>query len=528
MGATHYQGDWVLGALLDDRAERWGDERAVLSADGDLSYGQVRDRAQRVAAGLRALGVRPGDRVATMLDSTIDYLAAWHGIVWAGAVDVPVNGELRGTFLAHVLRDSGCTVLFLQGRWLDRLAGLALPDLEHVVVVGEPEDDAPGVMLHPFAGLLGHAPAPAAARDGADLAHIMYTSGTTGASKGVMGSHRSACWITQGYIEALTLGPEDVGYSMFPLFHTMGRGAMVTTSFWVRCPVVLRPRFSVSGFWDDVRATGATFFGYFGAVILFLWREPERPGDREHRVRAAFGASAPAEIADAWERRFGVKLVEVYGSTELGLAAIAAPDAIRRGTMGRPVGHLELQVHDERGERLPPGMVGEIVGRPRRPGAIFSGYWRRPEETLRAFRDLWFHSGDAGLIDADGYVVFRDRMGDSIRRRGQQISSFEVEEAVRSHPRVVECAAFAVPSEHADDEVMVAVVLDGDADFAAADLCAELVALMPRFALPRYIRVVASLPKTPTQRVQKYRLRADGVTADTLDREALGIVPARD
>jgi crotonobetaine/carnitine-CoA ligase len=228
-----------------------------------------------------------------------------------------------------------------------------------------------------------------------------------------------------------------------------------------------------------------------------------------------------------WEERFGIHLAEVYGSTELGLAAISSPMARRPGTMGQPVDHLEIAVHDERDRQVAPGVKGEIVARPREPQAMFDGYWGAPGQTLSAFRNLWFHSGDSGSMDEDGYLTFSDRMGDAIRRRGQQISSFEVEEAVRGHPLIVECAAYPVPSEHGDDEVMVAVVIEPDAEFDASSFFADLIGVMPRFALPRYVRAMASLPQTPTQRVQKYKLRAEGITADTFDRESLGVVPAR-
>ncbi|HEX3910422.1 MAG TPA: AMP-binding protein [Solirubrobacteraceae bacterium] len=557
---TRYDGEWVITALLEDRARRLTDRTGVRSLDGDLSYGELADRAARIASGLRELGVQPGDRVATMLESTIDYLAAWHGTIWAGAIDVPVNTELRGGFLAHILRDSGARVLIVQDRWIGRLAELELPELEHVIAVpdaasaaraatvgeatGQPPAASPAVgtrsapggetsaagtrPLHRWSDLLGLDPGARVARTPEDLIYILYTSGTTGPSKGVCYTNRSASWLVQACRETLELRPGDVGYSMFPLFHTMGRSALVTASLWMGSPVVLRPRFSVSGFWRDIREQGVTWFGYFGAVILFLWREPEQADDAENPARLAFGASAPAELIEPWERRFGLRLHETYGSTELGTVACPKANAIKRPTMGRPVSHIEVEIHDERDEPVPPGALGEIVARPRRAGAIFAGYWNRPAETVEAWRNLWFHSGDAGTLDEDGCLTFRDRKKDSIRRRGENISSFEVERAVRSLELVVECAAYPVPSEHGDDEVMVAIVIEPDGTLDASAFCAELIPLMPRFAIPRYVRVLAELPKTPSQRVRKHELRAEGVTADTFDREALGVMPARD
>lgn len=520
-----YDGRWTIGNLIEDRADRMPDRVAVESPSGALTYGQLVDRARRVASGLRDLAVMPDDRVATMLPTGLDYLAAWLGITWAGGIDVPINPELRGTFLRHVLADSGADVLIVDSTWADRVVALGLPTLKHVVIVGTPPDVSLPMTTHAFDDLLSSSPGPMARRDERDVAHLLYTSGTTGPSKGVVHSHLSCGWLTQGYLDNLHLTSDDCGYSMFPLHHVMGRGAMVTTAFWAGCRVVLRPRFTATGFWDDIRESGATYFGYFGAVLLFLSRQEPSPDDTDHRVRVAFGASAPPEILGEWRRRFGFDLVEVYGSTELGLASCSPLDQAKPGTMGRPVPYLELAVHDEQGRVVPPGTVGEIVARPRQPGAMMSGYWGRPQETLDAIRDLWFRSGDAGSIDEDGYLTFKDRIKDSIRRRGENISSFEVEEAVRSLPTIADCAAYPVPSEHSDDEVMVAVVVDGDLDHE--EFFRRLIESMPRFAVPRYVRIVADLPRTPTQKIQKFLLREEGITQDTIDREALGIHPPR-
>ena len=525
---TTYEGPWVAAALVADRAERWPDRTAIALTDGDLTYAALADRAARIGGGLRRLGLGPGDVVATMLDAGADACAAWHGSSWAGVVEAPINTELRGRFLEHQLNDSGARALVVDGRLLDRVAELELPRLEHLVVVGETDVEIPaGMEPHAFAELLEHVPVGPVRRDEADVACILYTSGTTGPSKGVVHTNRSICWISQPYISRLSLTADDVGYSMFPLFHTMGRCAMVTTSLWVGAPVVLRRRFSVSAFWDDIRSSGTTWFGYFGAVILFLWREPPAGADRAHRVRVAYGASAPADIRSPWQERFGFPLVEVYGSTELGLAACTTPGTVKPGTMGVPVDHLELRVHDELDDPAPPGVRGEIVARPRVPNGMCAGYWNRPGDTLHAFRNLWFHSGDAGFMDDEGHLVFTDRLKDSIRRRGENISSFEVEDAVRTYPDVVECAAYPVPSEQSDDEVMVSIVLEADATFEIESFFEHLVPLMPAFAVPRYVRVVDELPKTPTQRVRKVELREQGVTAGTVDRDALGIHPQR-
>ena len=458
--SRRYTGDWIVTSLLVDRAERFADEVAIAAEDGHATYAGLVERAARVGGLLTALGVQPGDRVATMVPSSLDYVAAWHGIVWAGAVDVPVNVEFRGGFLEHVLRDSGSTVLVLDARYLSRLHAIDLGDVRHLLVVGSVEGEPPvGVEVHAFADALAHDPRDRHPATETDPTYIMYTSGTTGPSKGAVHCNRSSIHYIMPFVEGLDLADDDVCYSMFPLFHQMGRSACTTSSLWVGNRVELRSGFSASGFWDDIRACGATWAGYFGAVVLFLWQQEPRPDDRDHGLRRAFGSSAAPELIVPWEERFGVTLFEVYGSTEIGLGSGLGTGPRKLGTMGLPCRHLEVQIVDERDEPVPAGVVGEALWRPKYPYAIFQGYWNRPEATLETFRNLWYHSGDAGYLDDEGYFVFKDRIKDSIRRRGENISSFEVEQAVREQPGVVEAAAYAVPGiVSTEEEVMVAVV----------------------------------------------------------------------
>lgn len=527
-----YDGEWVVSSLLDDRAERYPDIAAVSATDEELSFGALRERAQRVAAGLLDLGIVPSDRVATMLEPSTAYLAAWFGISWAGAVDVPVNTAYRGIFLEHVLSESGARILVIDERWVDRLAGLHVPQLEHVIMVtssrAAADVPAAAVPLHRLDDLLSMEPVGRVPRAETDLAYILFTSGTTGASKGVVHVNRSALWCARATMDSLELTHEDAVYSMFPLFHVTARSSVVTSTLWSRGRVILRDGFSVSNFWDDIRASRATWFAYMGAIIALLHKQPPRPEDADNMLRLGFGAAAPPSIADEFERRFGLELFEVYGSTELGPATAPRPGRIKRGTMGLPCDHVITEIHDEQDNPLPPNVRGEIVCRPRVPYGLFQGYWNRPEETLEAFRNLWFHTGDAGHLDDDGHLVFTDRIKDSLRRRGENISSFEVERAVALHPAVLEAAAYALPSELGDDEVAIAVIPQDGQDLDVADLYDFCIRTMPRFTVPRYIRIVPELPKTPSQRVQKFKLREEGVAPGTHDRDALGIVVPKD
>jgi crotonobetaine/carnitine-CoA ligase len=538
-----YDGPWVVSRLLADRADRFGDDTAIRARDGAVTtYAELAAGAARVAGGLASLGVEPGDRVATMLDPGVEYLRTWFASAWAGAIEVPVNTDFKGIFLEHVLRQSGASVLVMHARWLDRLAGLDLPDLRHVVLVGTETGTtttttttttgaaagtATGPRVVPFAELSGTAPLGLVDRDEHDVVYVMYTSGTSGPSKGAVHSNRSALWNAYAWLDVLELADDDVAYSMFPLFHVTARSAVVTSTIWAGGQVALRDGFSVSRFWDDVRESDATFFAYMGSVVHLLFAAEPSERDTDHRVRLAFGAAAPPAIVEPFERRFGFELMEVYGSTELGLATAPRRGHRVRGTMGAVCPHVELQVHDEHGHEVAPGDSGEIVARPRSPHAIFQGYWADPEATVHAFRNLWFHSGDRGLLRPDGELVFVDRIKDVIRRRGENISSFEVERSVQQHVDVLEAAAYALPSDAGEDEVAVAVVLRESAHPDPEALLAFFVEVLPRFAVPRYVRFVESLPKTPSQRVQKYKLRDAGITDDTHDREALGVVVPR-
>ena len=516
--------------MLATQADTIGDQVAFSSLRGELSYTDVAALAGRFGRGLIGLGVRPGDRVATMLDPTYDYLAAWFGTSWSGGIDVPVNTALKGELLQHILASSGSSVMVLDARFLPRLQGLHLPDLRHLIVVGDPAAEAPaGVALHPHAEILAHdALAGPVDRDESDLVYVMFTSGTTGPSKGAMLSNRAAMWNVRSWIDIMNLTEQDVGYSMFPLFHVTARSAVISSTLWAGGRVALREAFSVRDFWNVAREEGATFFGYMGAIIHLLYAQDPDPRDADNQLRVAFGAAAPPAIITAFEQRFGLRLIETYGSTELGPASALLPDTPERGTMGPPQPHVTIEIHDEKDDPVPVGVSGEIVVRPTVREGIFGGYWGMPEETLHAFRNLWFHTGDGGRFTEQGNLVFTDRIKDSIRRRGENISSFEVERAVQHHPDVLECAAYAVPSELSEDEVMLAVVVRAGHEVTGEQVLKHCIEVLPRFAVPRYVRFVDVLPKTPSERIKKYLLRAEGVTADTTDREAIGLIIPRD
>jgi crotonobetaine/carnitine-CoA ligase len=355
-----------------------------------------------------------------------------------------------------------------------------------------------------------------------DTSCILYTSGTTGPSKGVVLTHAANFFLARNCVDLMAYGPSDVVFNAFPLFHANARYSGVLPVMYADGESVIYTRFSASGFWDTCREHGVTAFNYMGALLMMLFKQPERADDADNPVRRAYGAPAPVTIYQDFEHRFGLQLVEVYGSTEAGTVTMNTVESFRVGSCGRAVPYFEVEIHDDHDHRLGPGEVGEIVVRPREPHALFERYHDLPEQTLHAFRNLWFHTGDRGRLDEDGFFYYVDRMKDAIRRRGENISSWEVEKVVTSHDSVAEAAAIGVPSDLSEEEVLIVVVAKPGHEIdpvSLLDLCVER---LPHYAVPRYVRVAAELPKTASQRVEKYVLRAEGLPPGTWDREDHG------
>jgi crotonobetaine/carnitine-CoA ligase len=527
-----YGGARTLGAILEARAAEQPERELVRFEHGALTYGVFDEQASRVANALGELGLAKGDKAAIQLANSPEYLAAWFGMARAGIVEVPLNVGLRGDLLAYVLNQAECSAFVVAAEWLPRLAAIAgrLETLRHVVVVGEADGDAGGVATIPFAELLtADATRSPVVVEPHDVSVILFTSGTTGPSKGVVLSHNANFRLaTVATIDVMDYAEDERLYTAFPLFHVNAKYTSVLPAMILdRGSLVMRDRFSASRFWDVCRAEDVTAFNFMGALLLMLQKQPERPDDLDNPVRKGFGAPAPAAITPDFERRFGVQLCEMYGTTEFGNATGNRPSDRVIGSCGRALPDCEVEIHDEHDNPLPPGVEGEIVVRPRTPHQMIEEYYRMPEASLQAFRNLWFHSGDRGRTDENGFFYYVDRMKDAIRRRGENISSWEVEQVLNAHDAVEESAALGVPSELTEEEVLVVVKLKPAHELAPEALLDFAQERLPHFAVPRYVRFVDELPKNPAQRIEKYRLREEGVTADTWDRESVGYVVVR-
>lgn len=512
----------TLPVMLAARAQTFG-ERVLFKAGRDsLSYSQAREVAASMAGALLAAGIGPGDRVALMCGNRIEFMRLFLGCAWLGAIAVPINTASRGPQLQHILRNCGARLLAIEPALTAVLSDLQLADLalKQLWLIGEGQAAAlPGLSLAamPERGVAieSHCVGPA------DTVAILYTSGTTGASKAVCCPHAQYYWWGVHTAALLGVREGDVLHSVLPLFHTNALNtfyqALLTGSTFVS-----EPRFSVSGFTRSLIEHGATVTYLLGAMVPMLLSKPASAADREHKVRVALAPGVPAEFHERFRERFGIGIVDGYGSTETNFVIGATLDEQQPGTMGRVRAGFHARVVDEFDNVVPDGEPGELVLRADEPFAFSSGYFQMASETVAAWRNLWFHSGDRVVRQADGYFRFVDRMKDSIRRRGENISSFEVEQVIASHPAVANAAVFPVKSSLAEDEVMAAIVLrEGQVLTAPAllDFCRPL---LPYFAVPRFVEFVAQLPTNESGKVQKFKLRERGVTAATWDRETAG------
>ena len=524
----------TIDALLAAQAAAVPDRVFLRFDDGDLTFAETDRRVDALAAGLAALGVSRGQLVAVLLPNGAAFVVTWLALCRRGAVATLVNTALRGPALAHALDLTTAGLVVVDDSLVPSLAPIVAEgaSLDRAVVVGATDGStkaltAAGVevidhaSLPGLAGVGGSVP-PVPTHTVTDPAMVLFTSGTTGPSKGCVISHRYAVRQAQLMIEHYGLRPDDVLYSPFPLFHLDASVLTVMPALVLGTTAAIGGRFSASGFWTEVRRFGATVFDFMGATLTMLHKRPPAPDDTDHPVRLAWGVPVP-EFAPEFEERFGLRLVEAYGSTDAGVPIYQPLDEPRRpGSCGRAIPQYDIAVVDDADREVAAGEAGELVVRPNEPSLLSDGYYGQPEATLASRRNLWFHTGDLVRRDAEGYVYFVGRTTDSIRRRGENISAFEIEEVVKLHPLVLDAAAYGVPSELSEDDVMVAVVVRPGEVLAPVDLVAFCAERMARHMLPRYVDLVPELPRTPTEKVDKAVLRSRGITPSAWDREAAG------
>ena len=518
---------------VPERLQRWATEHPdrpfVVEADGrTATYGEFHAESLVWASAYRSLGLGAGDNVVTMVKPSVTAYASWLGMCWLKVVDVGCNTDYQGQMLAYLLNQSRSRVAVVDAQLLPRILAVAadVPGLEAVVVLGDDAGASTGGA--PFRIVTSDALLadlkPADDLDPPkvwDIAMMTYTSGTTGASKGVLVAWAQVHEGCLGLIPPDDLDESDAFYSPFPMFHSSGRAAVCLMSLHGG-RVVIRDQFSASAYWDDIKRHGCTTTGLVGAMTAFLWGQPASADDADNPLKRAVMFPVVANFRE-FEARFGLKLTTMYAMTEVGPTFSTGWNITDHASCGTVRDEYEVRLVDEHDFEVPVGEVGELIVRHRYPWALNQGYFDMPDKTAEAWRNGWFHTGDAFRCDEQGRFYFVDRIKDALRRRGENISSFEVEGLVNAHPGVLECAAIPVPSEWGEDEIKVCVVRS-DETLTEERLVRDLIETMPRFMVPRFVELTDSLPKTEaTQRVKKNLLRADPLNDRTWDREAVGI-----
>ncbi len=527
MAATDIAHERVIQRELKKKVEQFGNREFFCFRDETFGYLDLDRESDRVAAGLQALGVGKGDKVGIIMNNRPEFLFLWFGLCKLGAVEVPINIAHRGDVLIYMVDHADCRLIVMEAQFLDRVEPVLkdLSKVEKLVILNDTDTAIPslGKPVMDWRTVIDN--------DGkfeepeviwSDPFIIMFTSGTTGPSKGSYMPHNYA--LCMG--EMVTLGAEytdsDRLYNALPLFHGNAQLLSTMPALMSGGRVVLAERFSLTGFWPDVKKYGCTAFNYIGIILPFLLALPPESSDADNPLRILVGGGCSAEVFDLVEQRFNLKILEGYGMSEIGLPLGSRLSERRKGSVGKVAPGYEVKIVDDNGMEVENNVPGELLIRTQEPYAMLLEYYKMPEKTVEAWRDCWFHTGDYLTRDEEGYYYFVDRKKDALRRRGENISSYEVEKIINEHPAIMESAAIAAKSELSEDEVMVCITLKPGAALepeALIDFCQEKMAY---FMIPRYVRILPQLPKTHTLRVQKNVLRDQGVTPDTWDREKAG------
>jgi len=532
----------TLGGLLDERLAADPDSLFLDCCGTPYTAATLNEAAAKVAGALAELGVRHGSTVAVILENGPAAVLSWVAVQRLGAIFVPVNTALKGELLRHQLSDASASVVIVQQDLLSRPAEIldSIDSVEHLVVVGQVPDGpmfpaglSVKASLHAWDDLRTASPWAGTLVRPSDLAGIVYTGGTTGPSKGCALSHSYHVSIARHIIASWNRTPEDVVWSPLPLFHFNAISNMLTGTLLTGGQAHISRRFSVSRFWPEINAAGATIASLLGSLAVMVARAEDTPLARNSgapeantTLRLLTGAPIPPEIDDLMRSRWGIDIFSAaYGTTEASLISwLPSGRPSKPGSAGIVNDEaFDVRIFDDEDNEVPVGADGEIVCRPLAPHVMFEGYWKRPEATLDVFRNLWLHTGDIGRVDSDGYLYFVGRKAEYLRRRGENISSWEMEKVFHEHQDIADVCVHAVASEVAEDDVKVTAVLRHGATLTEEQLCRWAIDRLPYFAVPRYVEFRAPLPLSETGRATKNLLKEEGVTSATWDREAAGL-----
>lgn len=530
----------TIGRLLADKAERIPNKTFLLWQGQAYSYAELETMTNRYANGFASHGIGHGTHVAVLLPNCPEFFWVVWGLGKIGAVVVPINTAAKGEMLRYFIDQSDASCVVLDSEFANNVGALSdqLPKVKQFFFRGDRAESisclgSATVPMHELEKLEvmneGQPPLGLVRHD--DIQSIMYTSGTTGPSKGVMTPHSQGHAVGRSLVIDFGYVPDDILYTCLPLFHSNALWYTCYAALWADATIAMSPRFSATRFWDEIRTSGATQFNTLGAMTNIIWKLPPVSQDRDHVLRQCMSVPVPKEIYQEIQTRYGVTLTSVYAMTENFAMTRFKPDdpPAKAGSAGRAREDCELRIVDDDGRELHSGEVGEIWMRPLQEGSMMKGYYKMPAETAREFVGDWFRTGDRGYLDADGFLFFIDRKKEAIRRRGENISAYEVELILSRHPAILEVAAIPVASEMSEDDVMVYVVLKPGETLLHADVVHFAAVHMSYFMVPRFVEFIDALPKTASQKLEKYKLKqlAQAHRSELWDREQVGIAVKR-
>lgn len=537
---TATQSPEVVGDTLREWARTRPDDRFVKCDSEWVTFADLDRRSEELAAGFEALGYGRGDRVAILMLNRLEMIELYFALGKLGVVQVPLNTYLKGEFLRYQLADADVSSLITDHPGLVSARGLfsELSSLRSVVLVDEESRDlgsdieaTTSLHVKHYADVaIAGASAPSVELTADDMISILYTSGTTGMPKGCMLTHGYYARVGRQMAYANEITRDDVMMTALPLFHSAARMMVVSTALQVGAPLNVEPSFSASNFMRRAAEEGATLAYGVGAMSVALLKSPVSEWDKAHKLRLVMLPPTPKDMQEAFNERFGTSVwAESFGQTE---CVPTSNNPIfrserRPGTSGLPVDDLELQIFDDDDNPLPTGEVGELMLRPLHKHAMFLGYWRKPEATLEAFKHLWFHTGDKGFFDEDGYFHFVDRKKDAIRRRGENVASAELEAAILLSPQIADVAVVGIPSTSTEEDIEACVVAVDRDDMTPESFFDYLAEHLPYYAIPRTVRFMTELPRNATGRIQKFKLREPDEHSERWDFPALGLTVDR-
>jgi len=520
--------EYTIGSLFDEITKKNRVKVFLYFEDETISYGELKEKVDRIIGGCLALGLKPGDKCYILLPNCPEYVYLSCAFAKMGVVSVLVNFNLKGKLLSRMLSHDGIHTLIVSEEYFQNLTTIeeSLKGINRVVVLKTSGAELPPCIRHSgrfnFTDLLNF---PSQIADlqilASDPMSIIFTSGTTGYPKGVICPHRMVFTWAEETVKVMRLTASDRWYNVLPLYHGDGHFRAIFGPMMAGASLVLRRKFSAGAFWDEIRKFNVTAFSFIGTMLVILYNLPEKKNHALNPAKRAAGAPIPEYLHLDFERRFDIKLINEFGMSEIGNIMAVPSDITKLKTAGKIFEGWEAKIFDNEDNEMPPNKTGELVVRPLKPYIMMRGYYNDPENTLDSFRNLWFHTGDFGYFDEEGYFFFVDRGKDSLRVKGENISSVEFEEMILTLPFVKNCAAIGVPSKLTEDDILLVIELKKGALVDAEkmwDYCKEN---LPKFMIPRYIRFVNKVPLNELQKLNKEFLRKEGVTDDTWDSQTI-------